>query len=338
MTAFDKFRQGGQQRRRMLALGDHVDRGGCQAGQTGQQICQHRAKAGMGRRRPRQVVIDYADTRPETVRNVVLAALTRDTTTPVRVMLLARSAGDWWRRLREQDPQLEMALHGALTEDLAPLEDSLTGRQAAFTEALSDLAAALEGMGWPHIPVAAVHPPDLRASRFAGAGAALTLQMTALAGLLGEDPGPDRPVEEVILGHERRYWKRTATEHRVDLSDVTLERAVAVAALCGAHEEQDADAVLAHVRGLGDQSEDMRLRAARWVRDLYPPPSTGPQQAVPASSGSYWGSLQPDRLAEHLIARVVTERPALLADLLTATSADQDHQALTVQHPPGELV
>ncbi|MBE3008890.1 tetratricopeptide repeat protein [Microbispora sp. NEAU-D428] len=280
--------------------------------------------------RPMLVVIDYAETRPETVRNVVLAALARGTTAPVRVVLLARSAGDWWRRLREQDAQVEMALHGALAEDLAPLEDSLAGRQAAFTDALADLAAALEGMGWPHVPVATVRQPDLRGARFGGAGAALTLQMTALAELFGDTPGPDRPVEEIVLAHERRYWRRTAKDHRVDLADVTLERAVAVAALCGAHEEDDGSAVLAQVPGLGDQSEDMRLRVARWVRDLYPPPSTGPQQAVPASGGSYWGSLQPDRLAEHLIARVVTERPALLTDLLTATSADQDHQALTV--------
>src|SRR5690606_32290268 len=110
------------------------------------------------------------------------------------------------------------------------------------------------------------------------------------------------------------------------------QRAVAVAALCSATDERGACTLLAHTPGLGDQSEDMRLRTARWLRDLYPPPSPlpDPHPAAPASSGAYWGSLQPDRLAEHLITRTVTKRPDLLTGLLSATSPDQDHQALTV--------
>ena len=281
--------------------------------------------------RPILIVIDYAETRPETVRDVVTATLERSTTTPVRVLLLARSAGDWWRRLlSDRSLALKQTLRGATVEELPPLEDTLEGRRPAFHDALTDLAGALERIGRSHVPVTDVPEPDLRTGRFAGPGAALTLQMTALVGLLGEDPRADDPVEEILLFHESRYWKETAAEHRVDLSDVTLERAVAVAALCSAADERDACGLFARVPGLRDQSEDMQLRVARWLRDLYPPAFSDPRLRTSASSGPYWGSLQPDRLAEHLVSRVVTERPDLLTGLLAATSPDQDRQALTV--------
>ena len=87
----------------------------------------------------------------------------------------------------------------------------------------------------------------------------------------------------------------------------------------------------ARVPGLRDQSEDTRLRVARWLRDLYPLPA---ERSEPAGAEAlplpYWGSLQPDLLAEHLVAAVVAATPDLLPALLEETSPEQDHQALAV--------
>ncbi|MFF4779097.1 tetratricopeptide repeat protein [Microtetraspora fusca] len=284
-----------------------------------------------GLNRPTLLVVDYAETRPNMVQELVLAALSESVHAPIRLLLLARSAGDWWRRLSEDSARLEMALYGALIEELTPLEDGIAGREAAFAEALTDLSAALTRMGLDHTQPDDVSWPDLRAERFARSGAALTLQMEALARLLDGQQGAGPPAEEVILTHERRYWRQSAKEHRVDLSDRSLQRAVAAAALCGADAEPEALTLLAQVRGLRDQSEDGRIRTALWLRDLYPPTHTGVSRSpVQPLEGAFWGSLQPDRLAEYLISGVVAELPSFLVDLLKATSSEQDYRALTV--------
>ena len=407
-------------------------------------------------RLPLLAVMDYAETRPDQVRDVVLAALAQPGNMPLRLLLLARGAGDWWDRLRMQTPELEMALAGATVDPLAPLEGTPAGRAQAFSEAVADYAAALRALDWPCAEPESIALPDVSSERF---GSALRLQMTALAALLGNAPaqaavpvtdaqseavpvpggahgeapltagggraagvaltaghgdlgeavvtagssaaaeavpaasdsdvgeaaltaggsaaagvvpaasdsdmgeaaGPasrgaiagggvtatgssgapgrqaaatargGEPAEDVILRHEARYWRRTATEHGLGLHEQILRRAVAAAALCGAVSEADAVALLLRVPGLRDQNEDTRLRVATWLRDLYPLPaeraeSAGAETLPPPS----WGSLQPDLLAEHLVAAVVAATRDLLPVLLEETSPEQDHQALTV--------
>ena len=279
-------------------------------------------------RKPLLAVVDYAETRPEQVGQIVLSAVAQPGRTPVRILLLARSAGDWWDRLRKQTFELEKALARASGTELPPLEDNQAGRAQAFTEAVTDYAAALQGIDWPFMPPDNVTMPELTDERF---GSPLRLQMTALAALLGGGVASAEPVEEAVLGHEARYWERAATQEGLDLHEETLRRAVAAAVLCTAARETEAMTLLGHVPGLRDQPEDTRLRAAHWLRDLYPV-AAGPGAATVAPGGSpvYWGALQPDLIAEHLVASVVNAAPDLLSSLLGETAAGQSHQALTV--------
>jgi hypothetical protein len=278
---------------------------------------------------PLLAIVDYAETRPEQVAEIIVSALAQPGHTPIRVLLLARSMGDWWERLRKQTALLDNALAGATTSELTPLDDTSDGRTRAFTEALTDYSAALVTMGWPCEPPDRVTVPDLAGERF---GSALRLQMSALAALLGSSAVSEQQVEEVILGHEARYWEHTATQHGVRVHEQTLRRAVAAAALCGAGSETEALALLGCLPGLRDQDEDVRLRAARWLRDLYPAAALSHTPAVgPDEPAGYWGSLQPDLLTEHLVGSVVAAAPPdLLPSLLKQASADQEHQALTV--------
>jgi hypothetical protein len=71
--------------------------------------------------------------------------------------------------------------------------------------------------------------------------------------------------------------------------------------------------------GLGDQTEDARRRVDRWLGAVYPP-----------ASGQRWGTVQPDRLAEHLAASVLTSNQELLAGSLAPATDDQSGQALTL--------
>jgi tetratricopeptide (TPR) repeat protein len=277
-------------------------------------------------RTPLLIWVDYAETRPAQVQELILAALSEPRHVRIRVLLIARSADDWWDRLRISDAQLEMALRGTIVDELAPLENTPAGRQQAFSEAVQDYARSLETMyDCPHVTPTDITVPDLRDSRFASA---LRLQMTALATLLDGSYNGTVPPEAVILTHEERYWQRAATEHGLNLTRDTLRCGVTAAALCGAASQAQAVAILSHVPGLRDQTEDVRLRAARWLRDLYQP-LADPLRSEPRPE-RYWGSLQPDLLAEHLAASVVDAVPDFLPGLLSDCTPEQGQQALTV--------
>jgi hypothetical protein len=82
-------------------------------------------------------------------------------------------------------------------------------------------------------------------------------------------------------------------------------------------DEESALAALGHIAALED--DELKLRTARWLAELYPPTSGRP---------SYWDLSLPDALAEDLVASVIT--PTFLMNLLMETTDDQDRRALTV--------
>jgi hypothetical protein len=90
------------------------------------------------------------------------------------------------------------------------------------------------------------------------------------------------------------------------------------AILCGAADEDAALAALGQLPELRDI--EVRRRAARWLRDMYPPAGSG--------EWPFWDDTLPDPLAEELAAGVVT--PGFLLSMLTDTTQQQDRRALTV--------
>jgi tetratricopeptide (TPR) repeat protein len=270
---------------------------------------------------PVLLVVDYAETRSDQLHRLLEVAWERSAGTPVRLLLLARSPGEWWPRLRRQHPD---ALANSRTIPLPPLEDTAAGRRAAFGQAVEDLAAGLTRVdptvAWPEV-AAHLSQPDLTSPQFSSV---LTVHMAALTGLLQAGPRPvtaktgDRP-EDVLLAHEQRYWEQTATAHQLTYHPHTLRNAVAAATVCGAATRTEALATVVRVPGLRDQPEDRQLAVTAWLHDLYP-----------TSEGHYWGSLQPDRLGEHLIGQVVHDDPQLLGRLLANATDGQAYLAVTV--------
>jgi hypothetical protein len=112
--------------------------------------------------------------------------------------------------------------------------------------------------------------------------AASTLEPASFAALrlLVVWPSVDR-----ALDHEIRHWRSRMPE----VDSGVLARCVALATLAGARDDAEAQALLALVPGLADESP-ARRRLDHWLRGLY----EGPDQ---------WNPLRPDRLGEALIAR-----------------------------------
>jgi broad specificity phosphatase PhoE len=278
-----------------------------------------------GSRFPALVVLDYAETRLEQARRLVDVAA--EPVQPVRFLLLARSAGEWWTQLL---PQLRPHLSIRPVMSLRPLEDTADGRLQAYHDAVHDLADML-----PRLPGRAdvdwmaqarrIATPDLAGAAYASV---LTIQLRALTDLLTADAqhaaGPPDPavLEDVLLEHEQLYWTQTASRRGLvepAYQPVTLQRSVASATLCGAADEDEAVATVTRIPGLEDKSSDEWLGVARWIGDLYP-----------SGQGRYWGPLQPDRVGEHLIAGVARTKPGLISAVLNGASQEQAALALLV--------
>ncbi len=280
---------------------------------------------------PLLLVVDYAETRPRLLRHLLERLRTKRYRT--RLLLLARSDGEWRTDTLSATARARELLRTAPVIELAPLIPRSAPSQTrarAFTRAAVDIARLLERVAavpghseadWPTLAAALRPPEDLSEPRY---DSVLTLQMTALTALLQLGPAPTssipgEPAEATLLSHEQRYWEETAQTPAFRLGDlrtITLRRAVAIAALCGATDQDEAEATARKVPGL---PPNKALDIAEWIRSLYPP---GPNR--------YWGSLQPDRLAEYHASDVVAQSGALLISLMEGSSPAQQTQIIIV--------
>ncbi|MFF2353732.1 tetratricopeptide repeat protein [Kitasatospora sp. NPDC058115] len=291
--------------------------------------------------KPLLVVLDYAESRTGQIAALVEATADHPANTPLKLLLLARTAGDWWQQATTATSLAEDHLATARTRLLTPLDDTSADRHLRYRDAaraLADTLPQVEGLparDWPAL-ARTLRPPRLDHGAY---GNALTLHMTALADLLGTaDPRPrkrPRPsgpgavgqeadlVEDRLLTHERRHWRQTVLTTAPALGLATLETALAAAHLAGAADREQADRLWQHLPALEGQTRDRRDRVTTWLAALYPAPA-------PAPGGPPWGTFQPDRLAERHIGRVLEADPALADHLLKGADDTQIDQLLTV--------
>ncbi|MEU2630398.1 tetratricopeptide repeat protein, partial [Kitasatospora sp. NPDC007106] len=300
--------------------------------------------------RPLLVIIDYAEIRAPQILALLEAASRHRGRDPFKLLLLARTADDWWENLQAATRRAEDLLDGTPVTALGPLEpEPGHSRTQAYREALNGYARHLPDVdNWQHHnwPAIAEQLRDRTVDAAALAGA-LTLHMTALADLLdtaagpGEDTGdtdtpgsgPPKTVEDRLLIHERRYWTNAAATRSLTpaIGEEALTDALAAAFLIGSqtNANADADIVLRRVPGLADQTHDLRARVRAWITSVYPP----------VGNNRIWGLLQPDRLAERFIGHHLTKTPELAHHLATGINRPQAEQLLTIctraaTHPP----
>lgn len=266
---------------------------------------------------PLLLIVDYAETRPGVV-SKLLERMDPDSGSAVRLLLLARSPGQWWEHLWGATWQLQDAADLNDVDVLGPLPQAEAVRKAAFAEAVTDLAAGLPRVrGLPATDWAAaaerITVPELGQARY---GSMMRVHLAALVGLLQEGPRPKEatsatPHEDVLIHHERIYWEASASNRQLGLSQDTLANAVGVATALGAADRNEALAVLSRVKGLDGETENSLMSVDRWLATLYPSPGTG-----------HWGPLEPDRLGEYLVGVQLRDWPGLLdAPLAAATRA-----------------
>jgi tetratricopeptide (TPR) repeat protein len=248
--------------------------------------------------------LDYAETRTEILLAILAALVSQTSLSPIRVLLLARSSGEWWAQLPAENARCEALLDGFATTGpytLPPLCAELNERNHAFTQALAAFSQALQ-LAEPQIH------PDLNAEQF---HSPLYLQMAALLTLLGEHTPNAELLPQSLVRHEQRYWRRM-----------------------GAGSDSEANLLMSLTTLVG-YAPTVRAVEPLWLAAGGHPASLKPLFAslsplYPAQQGL--GALQPDLLGEALIAsQVLGLSGAALLDAALgekASSAQRAH-ALT---------
>jgi hypothetical protein len=186
---------------------------------------------------PAVLLVDYAETRPG-LAGLLAEAIAGVDGPDLRVVLLARSAGEWWQQLLNgAEYGLGQVLEAAAPIVLGPL--TAAGRQQdIFDEAVTSFADRL-GVTRPD---ASLGLTDLDA-------VVLVVHAAALLAVLDHastDGGCGRPrtAAEVLaglLGHEARYWHKSAVARGL-IVDPSVERlAVAVGCLLGGRQRNRRD-------------------------------------------------------------------------------------------------
>ena len=258
------------------------------------------------------IAVDYAETRPELVTNLLRRLLRRRSAAPCRVVLVVRQGGS-------RQSLIDLFATGDARDDLARLlrrselvglghGERELGRRELFAAASAAFAPKLAGTPATAVNLYADHFERplfvLAAALLAVANPALDVAALSADELLGE----------ILDHHEAQYWKRADERWRLGLHPDDRRTAVALAVLCGLSSDQDDERLARLAPSLGDAAAERVAQVVRWLRDLY-----GPH-----------GSLEPDLLAEVLVARVITASPGLISTALDAASDTQLTRALLV--------
>ncbi len=241
--------------------------------------------------RPSLLVVDYAETQADTVAELVEAMTDLDLFAAVRLLLLARGAGEWWTRLVSRSAIVEDLLASAGTLTLSSLAENREASTAIYSAARASFRATLG------LPANEADGATYRRQR-----SIFDIIESALADLMATAIPSERTRTALpLLEHERRYVLGAAADEGLDgLDGVELDRFLTVLTLFGAVSERAAIELLSTVDSDLGPAELRKL--ARLCRRLYP------------GEDRYIDGVRPDSLAEKLVAQVVIDDPALIGE------------------------
>jgi nucleoside phosphorylase/tetratricopeptide (TPR) repeat protein len=244
---------------------------------------------------PTLVVIDYAESRTKLDALLQLVARRRDAQRGgrLRLVLLARSIGDWLLELQAGDGLVKDLLADHAPVEVKSLSTAGAEREEVFLRAVQRFAE-LRGIEPPPHSL-----PALEDSRFERV---LYIHMAALATVEGQPFTADSLMGNV-LDHEERFWLTHTwpmlsqeTEQRV-FKDRVRRAMAALTLLGGVASRSGAEAMLS--RATGSHDEALLL----FLRDLYPGNRHGPEPVEP-------GGLEPDLLGDAMVLRTLLREGA----------------------------
>ncbi len=252
-------------------------------------------------------IVDYAETRRDLIAPI-LREMYRADRGPIRLVLLARAALDWWEQLKTEGDGVGELLAGPATSRQPLLALALTAEQRELSFRLAGEAFA-ERLG--QSPPVAVRD-DLAQPLFERV---LLLHMTALAGIEGVPVKAEDGVLDYVLDRERRYWQMRAGERKLPPTVLSgIGRGMAAITLGGGvRDEDEALEVLRVLHDFKGVTGDVLVGIARLLHECYP--------------GDRWiEPILPDLLGEHLVQREMERGADELLDLVLGPPAAPGHR------------
>ena len=201
------------------------------------------------------LVLDYAERRQDEAARyaeLMLKAARDRPGRPLRLVLLARAAGEWWDRAVEETPSLTPLFVGGVVQ-ITPFPE-VAERERLFTEACAGFKSAIAEArrfdpeafaGWSldERPILDRLRQDLASDAFARP---LMIQIAALLHLQGETPDSSSVASllDAMLGVERRYWKAALGVTHTDARQIALCRGAIQTTLVGGAARTEAEALL----------------------------------------------------------------------------------------------
>jgi tetratricopeptide (TPR) repeat protein len=263
------------------------------------------------------LVADYAETRiglEELLRGVVAD------NGKIRLLLLARSAGQWWEQLAAGEGAIRdlIVQEGPDGVQLGEVLDDTVSDEDQVLRAIPVFAAKL-GVSPPEYVAVATQPRRARVLELHAAALVAVLEWilapklkprVELGGVLNE-----------LLQHEERFWLRSVLAQGLvygstRITPTMLRQVVAAGCLLGAADQNEAVALLGRVPAV---PQSVMPALAVWLRELYPPGR---------DSNEWLGTIQPDRLAERLVISQLGSSEELTQACLSDLGERQARQAL----------
>ncbi|MEU8901368.1 DUF3856 domain-containing protein [Nocardia sp. NPDC048505] len=277
------------------------------------------------------LVLDYAESRPDQVTELFKLCGRRLLKHPVKLLLLARTAGAWWQELAGGESLAEI-VETAGSHELQSLDATRDEQDASYRRAVQAFADTLPRVeSLPRTDWSGVARLLGQAiPRFAEDLTVLSVQMRALVDLLDAAGASSVPpghkgarLEDRVLRHERDYWQLTARSVGITPNvPLTILSDVVTASVLLA--PTDADSVTAAIRQVPEFADQTALVVSTvrdWLMNLYPGDRSG-----------VFVGLAPDRVAEQLVGRSMLEdhRRSIVDALIATVSDDRVDHLLTV--------
>ncbi|MCL2787115.1 MAG: hypothetical protein FWD59_01245 [Micrococcales bacterium] len=173
-------------------------------------------------------VIDYSEFRGPAIAKLIAMLEEEDLLPRTRILLLARTAGEWWRRL-----QLSNGMESHIEPLAHQLESVLKGQDAVSLDKLwkrstSAFAAAARNAG---IPCVDSPPRPERTSSYTTLGFYADALLSTVDTGDGRLSGDDRAPLARLLGHERRYFGSVLAQSGLSIAGVQQDWALATCSL-----------------------------------------------------------------------------------------------------------
>lgn len=277
------------------------------------------------RREPVLCVLDYGETAPEKLALLVKEMLLAERRPgyPLKLLVAARSAGGWWRRLQDD------AYAGSVVRSWEPVNLSSSwldaeARHRLYVRAIADYARLLAVASPDPRQMPTFDSPDVARPLYVLMAALLTVYESR-GDASGTGAFGHGGLLEAILTHEQRYWDQAIVRCAFEPSIADVLRGciepvvVALALLGGTHSEASTTALIDCVTPKCRRARDdlPRLLAGILWR-LYPGHGTQDTDRAIAP-------LQPDLLADYLID---TRADKGLLDTLSASATFGDGDTL----------